>query len=384
MRTTVAIKICRNYNEEKVYDAIKASVDLVGGIKRFVKRGERILLKPNLLVARPASAAVTTHPFVVKAMIRLVKEAGGTPVVGDSPAIGSAKKIAEKCGILDVCLETGTELVEFKDAVVHENRDGHTFKRLEVAKEALEADGIINLPKLKTHAQMHLTLGVKNIFGCIPGKRKPQWHFAAGTNAVHFGDMILDLYLFLRPRLTVLDGIVAMEGNGPSNGAPRELGLVFASADAIAMDAVVAMVLGCRPHDLPILAAASRRSIKEADPANVETVGEDLKDVRVRAFCLPPLMSVNFTARLPYFIDRHLRKAITGRPHIRHAKCTQCSICVSVCPPSIMSKTGNTGKTKRIEIDYDRCIRCYCCQEVCPEGAITTKEGWLKRIIPGI
>lgn len=366
-----------DYNEEQVYLSVKEAIRLIGGMELFVKKNERILLKPNLLAAKPVEAAVTTHPSVIKALVRLVREAGATPVVGDSPGIGSARKVAERCGVSEALKDAGAELIEFKEAVQAENPGGHTFKRFEVAKEALDFDGIINLPKLKTHVQMFLTLGVKNLFGCVPGKRKPQWHLAAGTDALFFAGMLLDLYFFLNPRLTVMDAITGMEGNGPGSGDPRKIGLIFASADALRMDAVITKILGAKNDDVPVLKAAVLRGI-DIDTSKITVLGEKMEDVRVKNFRFPPLISPNMTARLPYFIDRLLRKSLTSRPDVNHTVCTMCNICVEVCPPSVMEKKD------RILIDYDRCIRCFCCQEMCPHGAITSREGWLKRLIPGI
>ncbi|HXI10409.1 MAG TPA: DUF362 domain-containing protein [Thermodesulfobacteriota bacterium] len=378
METKVAIKRCDDYDEEKVYAAVKEAVALLGGISKFVGKDDLILLKPNLLAGRPPEAAVTTHPSVVKAAIRLVKDAGGTPVVGDSPGIGNAGKIAGKCGVLAVCESMGVPFVDLKTLTIAENPDGHTFKRLEVAKEAVEVDGIINLPKLKTHAQMVLTLGVKNLFGCVPGKLKPQWHLSAGVRSSHFAGMLLDLYAFLNPRLTIMDGIVGMEGNGPGSGDPRKLGLVLASSNAVAMDTVIAGFLGVKTSDVPILKEAQRRGLAGSDPGRVTTLGESIDSVRVKGFRLPPVSDTNFASRFPYFIDKRLRKALTARPHISNSDCTLCSVCVEVCPAEVMTRTD------RIKIDYDRCIRCYCCQEMCPEGAIEPKSGWLKRLVPGL
>lgn len=372
----VSITRCASYEIQEAYRAIRESIDLLGGMERFVSRGERILLKPNLLAGKPPETAVTTHPEVVRVIIRLVKEAGGVPIVGDSPGLGTALKVADKCGVASVCREEGVELIDLKTLVVAENPGGLTFKRLEVAKEALDCDGIINIPKLKTHAQMFLTLGVKNLFGCVPGKLKPQWHLSAGVESSHFAAMLLDLYSFLKPRLTVMDGIVGMEGNGPGAGDPRKIGLVFASADAVALDTVATIVLGADPHDLPLLKAASIRGLK-TDINGIEVLGEEVSNVKVHGFKLPPLVSLNFADRLPYFLDKRLRRALTSRPSVERAKCTLCNICVQVCPAEVMAKTD------RISIDYDRCIRCYCCQEMCPEGAISPVDGWLKRIIPG-
>jgi uncharacterized protein (DUF362 family)/NAD-dependent dihydropyrimidine dehydrogenase PreA subunit len=375
MDPKVSILKCKGYGYGEVYNAVKEATDLLGGVGEFVKRGERILVKPNLLSGNPPEAAVSTHPSVVMAVIRLVRQAGAIPVVGDSPGIGSASKVAEKCGVMAVCKETGTEFVDLKTPVLIENPNGLTFKRLEVAEEALEVDGIINLPKLKTHAQMFLTLGVKNIFGCVPGKLKAQLHLTAGVDAVCFAGMILDLYLFLRPRLTVMDGIVAMEGNGPGSGDPRALGLLFASGNAVAMDRVVTELLGARCDDSPILRRAREVGLFGAEEPRIEVFGEKPQNVRVHGFRFPPLASTNFTANLPYFIDRRIRRAFTSRPHITTKNCTVCGVCVDVCPAGVMEKGA------QIIIDYDKCIRCYCCQEICPEGAISVKQGWLKRVL---
>ena len=374
----VSIKKCGSYEKEAVQKAVADAVSLLGAVDRFVKRGERVLVKPNLLAARPPEAAVTTHPQVVRAVLALLKDAGAVPVVRDSPGLGSARKAAEKGGILAVCAEMGVELIELKELMVADNPKGRTFKKLEVAREAVECGAIINVPKLKTHAQMYLTMAVKNMFGCVPGKLKPGWHLSAGVQSLSFASMLLDLCLFLSPRLSVMDAVTAMEGNGPGNGDPRQVGLIFAGESPVALDMTAAAVVGASVEDVPLLKAAGRRGMIEADASNIRVLGEAIEDVRVAGFRFPPLSSTNFTERLPKFIDRPLRKALTSRPHIENGQCTLCGVCVSVCPAGVMENNGN------IQIAYDRCIRCYCCQEMCPEGAISAKDGWLKRLIPGL
>lgn len=370
----VVIKKCNDYVNEEVYKTIKESVDLLGGIGSFVKKGERILLKPNLLSAKPPEAAVTTHPAVVRSVIKLVKEVGAIPVVGDSPGIGSAIKVSQKCGIAAVAKELDVEVIDLANSVSIENPFGKTFKRLEIAKEAVEVNGIINLPKLKTHAQMFLTLGVKNLFGCVVGARKPQWHMAAGVNGDAFARMLVDTYLFLKPRLTIIDGIVGLEGNGPgSAGDPRKLGLIFASADCIALDRVITEVLGAKANDLITTKVAEEDETGITDIDEINILGEEIDDVRVRDFKFPPLVGVEF--KLPFSLHNHLRKPLTARPLIDDKECTLCNMCVDICPPGIMTKTD------RINIDYDKCIRCFCCLEICPEGAISVKDGWLKRVL---
>ncbi|MEE9591313.1 MAG: DUF362 domain-containing protein [Thermodesulfobacteriota bacterium] len=372
----VAIQRCEVYDSDKVFSALKSSIDLLGGIDLFFKRGERVLLKPNLLVAKPAEAAATTHPSIVKAAISLVKEAGAIPIVGDSPGVGSAIKVARKCGIADLCKEMGVKIIDLKDSVTVLNPNGKTFKRFEVAKEALEVDAILNLPKAKTHAQMFLTLGIKNLFGCVVGKRKPQWHLSAGIDTNYFARMLVDLYLLMRPSLTIVDGIIGMEGNGPGSGDPRKLGLIFASSDCIALDTIITMTLGANPEELPVLKVAAEDGIGETNPCRIAIVGEKIEECRIGDFRFPEkVVSTNFSAIFPPFIERRLRKAVASRPRIEHKRCTLCDICIDTCPPGIMTKES------KIMIEMDSCISCFCCQEMCPHGAITSKRGWLARLI---
>ncbi len=378
MSFDVAIRKCSDYDNKNVYRAVKDAVDLVGGMGEFVKKGERILLKPNLLAPKTVSHAVTTNPSIVRAVVGLVREAGAVPVVGDSPALSTAAKVAAKCGIMDVLKDLDVELVELSTPVEVDNPGAVTFRRLELAKEALEVDGIINLPKLKTHAQMFMTMGVKNIFGCVAGKRKAQWHLTAGVDTDYFAEMLLDLYLFMRPRLTIMDAIISMEGNGPAGGDARETKFVAAASEAIALDRVMVEIVGTRVEDVPVMKMAKKRELPCTDLSNINVLGEDLSDLQVRDFKFPPLISANLTAFLPKVMDRHLRKAMTSRPVIDPDRCKRCDLCARICPADKIEDKG------KMIIDPDGCIRCYCCQEICPWGAITVKEGWLKKIIPGL
>src|SRR5450759_2906222 len=192
----VSIVKCADYDRERVFAAVRDAVDLLGGMQAFVKPGERVLIKPNLLKASSPEAAVTTHPEIVRSVIRLVREAGGVALVGDSPGMGDLRKVCEKAGILDVVQEEGAVLVSLDEAVEVKNQG--RFQRFEVARAAYEADAIINLPKLKTHGMTTLTGAVKNLFGCVPGKRKVQWHLTTGVNHEHF--MTCLLYTSPSPR----------------------------------------------------------------------------------------------------------------------------------------------------------------------------------------
>ena len=367
---TVSIVRCETYHEEEVLRGLRRSIDLLGGIEIFVKRGDRVLLKPNLLYGKAPEKAVTTHPSVVRGMIKIVREAGGVPLIGDSPGMESLGRAAEKAGIKRVADETGCPLVEFDRPIVPSERRGRRFKQLEVDRSVLEADVIINLPKWKTHGQVLLTLGVKNLFGCIPGPRKALWHLKAGQDQKLFARMLIDVYLTVRPALTILDGIVGMDGNGPGSGRPFPLGLLLGARDPLHLDQIVCDLLGIRRELLPTNRVAFESGIGMNE---IEVVGENVEEVKISGFQLPPLSDLGWS--LPGFLKRALRKALTGRPVIDEEVCKICGRCEEICPPKALMQEG------RLALDEQKCIRCFCCQEICPEGAISIKPGWAQRIV---
>ncbi len=370
MRTLVSLARCDDYDPEKVQAAVRRAVDLMGGIGSFIRSGERVLIKPNLLKGRPPADAVTTHPEIVRAVIRLVHQAGARAFVGDSPGIGDLRAVAERSGVLAVIEQEGASLAEFDDAVTIKGRG--RFQRFEIAHAAFDADAIINLPKLKTHGMTVLTGAVKNLFGCVPGKRKVQWHFNTGVDHDSFTRMLVDLASLLKPRLTVMDAIVGMEGNGPGSGDPRRIGIVLAGKDPVALDVVSGLVVGLSPEDLPVIRAARGAGVGETRLDNIEILGAELSGLVVRDFLLPPQEHTEW--RLPEWARRRLKEALTTRPIIDHHACIQCGICQNDCPQRAIA--GG----RKLRIDYRRCIRCFCCQEFCPQGAITVGQGWLLRL----
>lgn len=369
MRERVSIVRCQTYEEEEVFKALQKSLDFIGGIRRFVKQGDQVLLKPNLLYGKAPEKAVTTHPAIVKGMVRMVQEAGGKPFIGDSPSIGGLMKTAERAGIKEVAEEMGCPLVEFNNPVSPSGRRGSFFKSIEIDQSVLDADVVINLPKWKTHAQMLLTLGVKNLFGCIPGARKALWHLKAGEDQRRFAQVLVDLYQIISPSLTVLDGVIGMEGNGPNSGRPISLGLILSSTDALSLDQVVCDLLG-----LPRLSLMTNRVALEAGLGSdeIEMVGERIEEVRISKFELPKLSSLNWG--LPDFLKRLLKNTLSSKPVLERERCKKCGQCVESCPPRSLSLTE-----KGPAFDYGQCIRCFCCQEVCPEGAIHIEPGWALR-----
>jgi len=309
---------------------------------------------------------VTTHPSIIKGMIQIVREAGGIPFIGDSPSIGSLEKTAEKAGIKRMADENGCPLMEFNKPILPPKGVGRFFKQLEIDESVLKADVVINLPKWKTHGMMLLTLGVKNLFGCVPGGRKALWHLKAGEDRKLFAQMLIDLYRVIRPSLTLLDGIVGMEGNGPGSGDPIPLGLILASRDSLSVDQVVCDLLSLSRRALMTNQVAFEEGM---GGDGIEVVGERLEKVRIPHFRLPPPSRPDFD--IPKFVQKPLKNALTSRPVIEEGVCSACNRCVEICPPKALDRRG-----RNLVFDYGRCIRCFCCQEVCPEGAISIKPGW--------
>ncbi len=334
--------------------AVTRAVELLGE-SGLAGRGEPLLVKPNLLSAHPAGAAVTTHPAVVDAVLALAADLGARAVVADSPGLGSARRVARAAGIEAVCRRHGVPVVDLgrSEPVTV---SGPTYRSLVLARDAVEARWLWNLPKWKTHTMMGLTLGVKNLYGCVPGKRKIAVHFRAGRSARAFARQLLDIEAVLRPRLTVLDGVVAMEGPGPSRGHPRAVGLVLASTDAPALDWVAAGLSGFDPLAVPTVAES--RTAGRLDPDAIAVVGDPAGPVR-----LEPAPGSPCDWTLPGPLKRWLGEAVSPAPRFDPDACTGCGVCADACP------AGALTRTRPPRLDGAACIRCYCCQELCPTGA---------------
>ena len=371
MKSSVSIVKCENYDEEKILAALRQSVDLIGGIQAFINQGSRVLLKPNILYGKSPEKAITTHPSILKGMIQIVREAGGIPCIGDSPSVGSLMRAAEKAGIKAVADEMKCPLVEFDKPLLSPKGSGKTFKQLEIDQAVLEADVVINLPKWKTHVQMLLTLGVKNLFGCIPGPRKAQCHLMAGEDAKAFARILVDVYRIVQPCLTILDGVVGMEGNGPNSGRPIPIGLILASGDSLSLDQIICDLLGISRKSLLTNRVAFDQGLVREE---IDVVGEKVEEVKISSFQFPTLFRVNWG--LPGFLSKALKNALTSKPAVVEQMCNNCDLCTKICPPKALMRKG-----KDLVFDYKQCIRCFCCLEVCPSGAISIRPGWALKIV---
>ena len=369
---TVSLEHAASYDYPALRRAMERLLAPLGGMAAFVLPGERVLLKPNMLSAKPPEAAVTTHPAVLRAAIELVKEAGAIPLVGDSPGIGGIRRVAERSGMLAVVEETGAILVPFEE--VRETAGSGTFRRFALAVPYLEADRVINLPKLKTHEMMTMTCAVKNLFGAVVGTAKAGWHLKAGADRELFARLLVEILLIRPPDLNIVDAITAMEGNGPGSGDPRQVGLLLAGTNALAVDVIAAELAGIPKKLLYVERAAARLGLDGTDRADIATVGVLPEEVRGPAFRLPHISDVQFG--LPPFLKNRLRHYLTSRPCAIPEKCRLCGICRDACPPRAISIDGG-----KLRFDYHACIRCFCCRELCPDGALDVVEGALLRVI---
>jgi len=333
---------------------IEQLLEPLGGMERFVKSDERVLLKVNLLSAKEPERAVTTHPEFVRAVAMAVREAGGRPFIGDSPggmfSQRSLRKAYQRSGLEELAREEDIPLNYDTGVVNLDIPNGKRLRRSPVCDYVLGADKVIALPKLKTHSFQYLTLACKIMFGAIPGLTKAKYH-AQFPSKTSFADMLLDVLTVAKPQLFIMDGIVGMQGQGPGSGDPVTLGLVLASTDPVAMDIAVCRTLGIEPIGIPVL---KRAKIRDLWPERVDYPLLKPEDIAIRGFELPSTADYLLTG------EKTPRKSpiITDR-------CTGCGDCEKICPKGAVMVDGGGAK-----IDYSKCIRCYCCHEVCPENAI--------------
>jgi len=380
MRSTVALVRCDSYEPEAVHRAVGVGLELVGGVDRFVSRGERILLKPNLLVASSPDACVTTHPAVFEAVARWLKDAGASLTYGDSPGFGKPESVARKAGLAEVADRLGIQFGDFASGREMAFAEGGLIRQWHFANGVLDADGVVSLPKLKTHGLTRMTCAVKNLFGCVPGMRKGEFHGRLRDER-QFAQMLVDLNACLSPRLHVCDAVMAMEGNGPRNGTPRKMGVLLFSQDPVALDAVACALIGLDPSLVGTCVYGEEFGL--GTMTDIEVVGED-PDAYVAEDFAVNRRHASTTGQIDGRVSRFMRRWMVPKPVIDTRSCTACGTCVRVCPvepKAVDWPDGEPGEGHRPVHDYALCIRCYCCQEMCPDKAIEIVVPPLGRII---
>lgn len=291
---TVALIRCDNYNADDVTAAIVRQFERLGGVERFVKRGDRVLLKPNFIAPRsPSQNPAQTHPAVILAVAALLKDFGAKPFIADSPAWTNARTCAHVLGLTEPLARLGVPVVELNHSRLCRLGPGEAHVRL--SSVALDADAIINLPKFKAHQQLVATFAIKNMFGCVSGKRKALWHFRAGDDATSFCRLLIDIYRHLAPALTIIDGIVAMEGYGPIRGTSKPLGWLIAGADPIACETVCCRLVDIEPERLGVIRTARQIGFGCSDLSQIDILGNPLPSDPCRDFQWPALSPIKFS-----------------------------------------------------------------------------------------
>jgi uncharacterized protein (DUF362 family)/Pyruvate/2-oxoacid:ferredoxin oxidoreductase delta subunit len=383
----VSLLKCSAYRDEWLEAAVAQSLVNIGfPLGDF--ENKTVALKPNFLMAAPVNKAIITHPAFFRAVAQVVRSHGGRLLIVESPAMESVKRVMKKG-------EYGPIVQELEVTVPSDNRKGvvlnpreRRFRRFDVLQAILDADIIINLPKLKTHGLTYITGATKNLFGLIPGLEKSKWHLKA-PGAQAFSELLLDLNEALmegfstpKPILHLVDAVVGQEGDGPGpSGTPREIGAVLAGTNPVAIDCVAADLLGFDYRSVPSVAGGFDRNLGVSSPNEIECVGEEMDGMRLHDF--QPARHKISTAtydRWP-FNRKRFRNLFTSRPVPQGEKCTLCYQCMAICPAGAIEKAAEGENVPRYL--YDKCVRCYCCMEICPDAAIRLKSGALEWVMPG-
>jgi uncharacterized protein (DUF362 family)/ferredoxin len=379
-RSIVAVVRCETYKVERVEAAVRRGIALLGGLGQFVSEGERILLKPNMLAAVSPDGAATTHPAVLEATARVFQSAGATVCFGDSPALEDPMQAARGSGMAAAGARCEALLADFGRGRPLTGPSARTRGEIHfpVAQAVHDCDGMVNLPKMKTHRLTRITGAVKNLYGCVPGTRKALYH-VQHRDVGEFSDMLVELALLLRPRLHILDGIVAMEGNGPRSGDPRAIGALVLSVDPVAVDATFCQIVDMDPKLVPTNAAGQRLGLGAYDEQRIERVGDAVEELFLPSFRMVRKPVYDNASYAHY---RPIKNALLPKPIIDERACLRCGVCVEACPvPGKALRYADPGSGDPPQYDYDRCIRCYCCQEMCPHGAIDSRTPLLGKLL---
>ena len=382
MSSTVALVRCDRYDPDEVFAAVGKGLELLGGVGRFAELGDSLVLKPNLLVSSAPDACVTTHPTVMRAVGMHFKDAGVHLTYGDSPGFGRPEGVAKKSGLGEVAEELGIPFADFSDGRQISFEEGRLIKQWFFANGVLDADGIISLPKMKTHGLTRMTGAVKNQFGCIPGMRKGEFH-ARMSDVDRFSQMLVDLNMALNTRLYVMDAVTAMEGNGPRGGDPKQMNLIMLSDDPVALDTTACTLMDLDPKLVGTCTYGEEFGL--GTMTDIEYVGDPIDEFVAEDYVVNRTAASTTGSGGSGRAARFMRNWVVAKPVIRTEKCTYCGTCVKVCPvdpKAVDWPTAGGAKDKKPPVhEYSDCIRCYCCQEMCPEKAIEVDRPLLGRLI---
>lgn len=373
----VSIERCADYDMENVYAAVEKVIEHLGGWKHFIKPGKKVVIKPNLLMFKKPEEAATTHPSIVQAVITQVQKAGGIVTIAESPGgpynHAMLRHVYKATGMERVADETGA-ILNYDLRVTHVHQEQSKYiKQMEAIKPLVEADIIINLPKLKTHTMMTYTGAIKNMFGAVAGTAKADLHLRM-PDYDKFADSLIDIYLGVKPTINLMDAIDGMEGYGPTNGNPRCLGFIMASADGFTLDATAVKVIQLPLEKVPVLRNAKDRGLLDED---IKILGELIENIVVDDFSIPALNDAARNDKFSRGVMKKLKPWLRPRPVIQNDICVQCGNCARNCPPKVITME----KGKKPYIDYSGCIRCFCCHELCAHNAITIHRNLISKMM---
>ncbi len=381
MQYDVSIVSCKSYESNECRRALEEVLAPIGGLE-WVQPGMRIVIKLNLVAAMQPDTAATTNPNLVCALVSMLQERGACVILGDSP--GGLYNAAHLNHVYDItglrsAEKLGAELNQDYSQAVAKNPNAVQAKNFQYTAYLDKADAIIDFCKLKTHGMMGMTNAVKNYFGVIPGTMKPEYHYMY-PKTEDFADMLVDLCEYFRPRLSICDAVYGMEGNGPTQGSPRFIGVLAASANPHALDLVCSRLLGFEPADIPTIVAAQKRALVQKTQEELSVCG-DYTQFAVQDFKKPPIRkSTAFLSggdgAINRFVGRIMGNILTPFPKLTPAECISCQKCANLCPAKAI--TMQSGKPK---IDRDKCIHCFCCQEFCPKGAMKVGRSAIARLL---
>ena len=387
MKHTVVLIPLDNYEQQNVDAAVAQGLSLLGGVESIIGKEEKVLLKPNLLARALPQKAITTHPAVFSAVCKVLKESGYAHVsYGDSPGnpTTTPEKAAEACGIAAEARKWGVPAGEFNTGSVVHFPEGETCKSFYLCKAVQETDALVNVCKMKTHALERITGAVKNMYGCITGVNKATGH-AHYPNSEVFADMLADLNRCVNPRLHIMDGVVAMEGNGPSSGTPVNMNVLLMSLDPVALDSVFAGLIHLDPHQVPTCVSAARAGLGTMtyDDIAVRTPDGEITMEEAREKYGKKDFDVFRGERKKSLLAKlmPLLPFLQHRPKADMKKCIACGVCEESCP--VPEKAVHAGNGQKAKYDYKKCIRCYCCQEMCPAKAIEVYRSPLNKLLGG-
>ena len=372
----VGIVRCDNYEYANVGRAVYECLDSLHGLKDKIKPGSKALVKVNLLKKNNPADAVTTHPAVAEAIVRYLQERDCEVTLADSPGgpytQWMLKGIYKATGMEKVAERTKCNLNYDVSVAEVYNEQGKTLKKMQVIKVAEDADFIVSAAKLKTHAMMTYTGAVKNLFGIIPGITKADYHFKM-NDVSNFAALLVDICEYAKPLFSVIDGVEGMEGDGPSAGEKRHVGVIMASEDPYALDYSALRLIGINPGKVPTMIEAEKRGLFVCNDKNIEYTCLKPSDINIEPFKLPRSLEINFiSGKVPGFFERWTLNNLRPKPVFDYDTCISCGICRDSCPPKVINM--DSGKPS---VDLNKCIRCFCCHELCPKKAVSIKKHWI-------